>query len=196
MKKLENFLWTWFFYIAAAAFAIQIGFGISGGFGTSQAHELETDLEREFMRPDWLNDNFQVYYDDLEIYINDEHNPDGGMCYINQIGQVYINWELEERWTALAVGKDCMAHETGHWVDRQNGFPSLTEEFRTAIDLSAKIDAGIAGFPCITGKVCLDGEWGGYSEIYADLFERESIGDIPAILWDWYLPYYRVGGET
>ena len=173
------------------ALASQVGHFLGTKTRNLNTHELEKDAEREFMRPDWLNDNFQAYYEDVEILINDEHNKQGGMCYINHFGEVYINWGLEERWTALAVGKDCMAHEVGHWVDRQNGFPSKTDEFQNAIDLAARMDWQIANFSCITGKPCEDGEWGGYGEIHADLFARKAIGDIPAILWDWYLPYYQ-----
>lgn len=189
MNKLDGFLWECFFFIAILAMATEIGFYIIPL--RRQTHEISIDAEREFMRPEWLNDNFQSYYDDVEIFINDEHIVDGGACYINQFGQVYINWGLEEKWIALGVGKDCVAHETGHWIDRETGFPSQTEEFQEAIDLAARMDWQIAHFPCITGKPCEDGEWGGYGEIYADLFERQSIGDIPAILWDWYLPYYQ-----
>jgi len=187
--------------IAMIAMGIEIGLRI--GFyliGTNpqtleptslQTHGLTTVSEREFMRPEWLNDNFQSYYDDVEIFINDAHIVGEGACYINSLGEVYINWDLDERWRAILFGKDCTAHETGHWVDRQNGYPSGTEEFRTAIDLAARMDWQIAHFPCIIGKPCRDGEWGGYGEIHADLFVRKSITDIPAILWDWYLPYYR-----
>lgn len=189
MNKLDGFLWECFYFIAILAIATEIGFFITSVFG--EEHVLALDSELEFMRPEWLNDNFQTYYDDVDIIINDERIESGGMCYINRFGQVYINWDLDERWTALVVGKECMAHEVGHWVNRQNGYPSETEEFQEAIDLAARMDWQIAHFSCISEKPCEDGEWGGYGEIYADLFERESIGDIPAILWDWYLPYYR-----
>ena len=188
MRRIEQFLWDCFYTIAMLALTTQIGLFLIGGL--RQTNEIKANEEREFMRPEWLNDNFQSYYDDVEIFINDDHNKQGGMCYIAPLGEVYINWGLEERWTALAVGKECMAHEVGHWVDRQNGFPSGTDEFHYAIDLAARMDWQIANFPCITGKSCFNGEWGGYAEIYADLFHRQSIGEIPAILWDWYLPYY------
>ena len=175
---------------ASWAFALQmlIYRGASNDGVSSQ--EIEYDAEREFMRPEWLNDKFQAYYDEVEIFINDEVSEPNGACYVNRFGEIYINWDLDERWRALRAGKWCMAHEVGHWIDRQNGYPSGTEEFQEAIDLAARMDWQIARFSCITGKPCEDGEWGGYGEIYADLFERESIGDIPAILWDWYLPYY------
>lgn len=188
MRKLEGLLWDCFFLIAMFAMATEVGSYL--GRPRRQTNEASIDAEREFMRPEWLNDNFQSYYDDVEIFINDEHVVDAGACYINRLGEVYINWDLDERWKALLLGKNCTAHEVGHWVDRQNGYPSETEEFREAIDLAARMDWQIAHFPCITGKPCEDEKWGGYGEIYADLFERESIGDIPAILWDWYLPYY------
>jgi len=207
MRKLDWFLWECFYTIAMIAMGIEIGLRI--GFyliGANpqtpviiddtismrpQAHELTAVSEREFMRPEWLNDNFQFYYDDVEILINEERHEQGGACYINRFGEVHINWGLEDRWTALIAGKRCMAHEVGHWVDQQNDSPSQTLEFQEAIDLAARMDWQIAHFSCITGKSCQDGEWGGYGEMYADLFERKSITDIPAILWDWYLPYYR-----
>ena len=194
MKKLNELLWRCFYTMATIALASQVGIQAGLYLGRNNrilnTHELETDSEREFMRPDWLNDNFQAYYDDVEIFINDERYESGGMCYINPFGEVYINWDLDKRWSALLVGKWCMAHEVGHWIDRQNGFPSKTDEFQKAVDLAARIDRDIACFPCIC-DACQDGEWGGYGEIYAELFRRESIEDIPAILWDWYLPYYQ-----
>lgn len=190
MRRLERYLWDCFHIIAMMALMTEIGINL--GRMNPQAHEiLDINAEREFMRPEWLNAKFQTYYDDVEIFINEERIENGGACYINALGEVYINWGLEERWTALSVGKDCMAHEVGHWVDQKNGFPSQTDEFHEAIDLASRMDWQIANFPCITGKSCENGEWGGYGEIYADLFERQSIGEIPAILWDWYLPYYR-----
>ncbi len=194
MKTLETVLWNVFFCLTSLALITQTAVVILHR-DIPPVSKLNTDLEREFMRPDWLNDNFQYYYDDVEIFINDEHLAGGGMCYITQSGEVYINWGLEERWTALTAGKSCMAHETGHWVDFNTGHPSETEEFHRAIDLAARMDSGIRCFPCVCEQ-CEEGEWGGYKEIYADLFQRESIGDIPAILWDWYLPYYLVGEES
>ena len=176
---------------ASWAFALQMLINRGAPFEGVDSQEIEYNAEREFMRPEWLNDNFQTYYDDVEVFINDEFQEETGACYINRWGEIYINWDLEERWTALVVGKSCMAHEVGHWVDRQNDYPSQTPEFQEAIDLAARMDWQIDHFSCITGKPCQDGEWGGYGEIYADLFKRESIGDIPAILWDWYLPYYQ-----
>jgi len=191
-KERVASLYSWAFMFASWAFALQMLIYRGSLANVVSSQEIEYDAEREFMRPEWLNDKFQAHYDEVEIFINDEFSEDDGMCYIiNWAGEIYINWGLDERWSALVVGKDCMAHEVGHWIDRQNGYPSGTEEFQEAIDLAARMDWQIARFSCITGKPCEDGEWGGYGEIYADLFERESIGDIPAILWDWYLPYYR-----
>ena len=197
MRDKANNLFSLAFMFASWAFALQVLIYRGASYVNEvSAHEIEHRAEREFMRPEWLNDKFQVRFDEVEIFINDEQDSGGGMCYINRWGEVYINWGLDDKWTALVIGKDCMAHEVGHWVDRQNGYPSGTEEFQRAIDLAARMDWGIDHFPCITGKVCEDDEWGGYGEIYADLFERKSIGDIPAILWDWYLPYYPVGEES
>lgn len=190
-KERVYSLYSWAFLFASWAFFFQVLINRGAYVNVVSAQEIEYDAEREFMRPEWLNDKFQAYYDEVEILINDERDESGGMCYVTRLGKVYINWGLEERWSALVVGKSCMAHEVGHWVDRQNDYPSSTTEFQEAIDLAARMDWQIAHFSCITGKPCEDGEWGGYREIYADLFERESIGDIPAVLWDWYLPYYR-----
>ena len=176
---------------ASMAFFLQVLINRGAPFEEVSSQEIEYNAEREFMRPEWLNDNFQTYYDDVEIFINDEVNEDTGACYINRWGEIHINWDLDERWMSLRTGKWCMAHEVGHWVDRQNDYPSQTTEFQEAINLAARMDWQIDRFPCITGKPCQNGEWGGYGEIYAALFKRESIADIPAILWDWYLPYYR-----
>lgn len=190
-KERVYSLYSLAFLFASWAFFLQTLIYRGASFNEVSSQEIEHNAEREFMRPEWLNDKFQAHYDEVEVFINDEHIEVGGMCYINRFGEVHINWDLDKRWTALLVGKDCMAHEVGHWVNQQNGYPSETEEFQTAIDLAAIMDSHISWFPCISGKPCEDGEWGGYGEIYADLFKRESIGDIPAILWDWYLPYYR-----
>jgi hypothetical protein len=190
-EKAKN-LYSFAFMFASWAFALQVQINRGAPFNSEiKAHEIEYSAEREFLRPEWLNDEFQAYYDEVEIFINYEYLETGGMCYITRFGDVYINWGLEKRWSALVVGKACMAHEVGHWIDRQNDSLSQTTEFQEAIDLAARMDWGIDHFPCISGKPCQDGEWGGYGEIYADLFERESITDIPAILWDWYLLYYR-----
>jgi hypothetical protein len=154
---------------------------------------VEIDREREFLRPEWLNDYWLLYYDGVEIFINEEPDDSGGQCYIYWDGRIHFNFEYDEYWEALLIGKRCMAHEVGHWVDRQNDYPSETDEFHEAVDLAAKVDWQIAHWPCLYENPC-DG-WGGYGELYADLFERQSIGDIPAVLWDWYLPYYYTESE-
>lgn len=82
----------------------------------------------------------------------------------------------------------CLAHEIGHGIDSINGGISETEEFQKAVELSIEMCENypseprdgcfitkhiIVGFPGVNGnplRVLSKSEWGGYKELYAELF--------------------------
>ena len=198
MKKTLWFLIG--LWLASSGLALYFDLLLSGEMPSRTDYALvAVDMELEFLRPEWLNANFQHMLDEVDVFIG-EDECGGAQCCITRLGDIYVNtFGPVDRWTGLKTAKACIAHEVGHWVDQQEGYPSGTDEFRDAVDLAAIVDWGISNWPCINGNDCAsyaDGiEWGGYGELYADLFERRSIGDIPAILWDWYLPYYYMESE-
>lgn len=191
MIKIRNVLFNVWMMIGTLALSFSL---VTLGEKVFQISKYEhmSFGEREYMRPEWLNDHWQRYYDEVDVYvIEDPVKSEGFACYIDYRNDIYINSYADSRVGRLRDGKHCMAHEVGHYIDRRNGFPSETVEFADAVDLAARVDWSIAHWPCLYENDCLEGGWGGYGEIYAELFARNSIADIPAVLWDWYLPYYR-----
>lgn len=102
----------------------------------------------------------------------------------------------------------CLAHEIGHAIDLSNGDISKTKEFQEAVELSIEMleddsigfcswcyvtEQLIAGFPGINGnslESSSKGEWGGYSELYADLFAYGfSLDILPPPLRIFYQDY-------
>lgn len=102
----------------------------------------------------------------------------------------------------------CLAHEIGHAIDYSNGNVSETKEFREAVDLSIEMlkddrseycswcfvaEQITAEFPGINGnplRRSSKGEWGGYKELYADLFAYGfSLDMIPPPLRIYYQDY-------
>ena len=104
--------------------------------------------EREYMRPEWLNEHFQKYYNEIEFFIIEDADPDAAPCWITSRNEIYINVVRDHRSENLQVGKWCMAHEVGHYVDNRNGYPSGTDEFHEAVDIAANMDNNIAHFWC------------------------------------------------
>ncbi len=104
---------------------------------------------------------------------------------------------------ALEVeGNSCLAHEIGHHIDYQNDLVSSVQEFQRAVDetiylwyntppgnciwcLTGQL---IGSFPGINGNDLIDG-WGGYSELYASLFELIALEQIPPPLRRFYQEY-------
>lgn len=83
-------------------------------------------------------------------------------------------------------------HEVGHAVDSMNGRPSVSPEFQAAIESLAKqswvfewggLRARLTVFPGILARSMLSGpigEWGGYRELYAELYAYfHRGGEIP-----------------
>lgn len=82
----------------------------------------------------------------------------------------------------------CLAHEIGHAIDSISGRISETEEFQKAVELSIEMceddprefydgcfitEYLITEFPGVNGNplsVLSKSEWGGYKELYAELF--------------------------
>ncbi len=76
-------------------------------------------------------------------------------------------------------------HETGHWIDDGLGRPSKSESFKLYIDTmiewcNDESNEGlynyhywcwIKDFYGINGNPLHDGYWGGYGELYADIYE-------------------------
>lgn len=190
MKTIHRFMATFWMVVGMLALSMDMWMVLPEITYTSpEPKEHASYSEREYMRPEWLNDHFQKYYNEIDFFIIEDADPDGSPCWITSRNEIYINVVRDHRSENLKVGKWCMAHEVGHYVDNRSGYPSGTSEFQEAVDIAANMDGGIAYFPCLYDNFC-DG-WGGYGELYADLFQRQSIADIPAVLWDWYLPYYR-----
>jgi len=97
----------------------------------------------------------------------------------------------EEGWSEQKAldSKPCLAHEIGHAIDSSNDWVSETEEFQKAVDLSLEMleddrtefcswcyiaEQILATSPGINGNPLLKdssgNEWGGYSELYANIF--------------------------
>ena len=104
--------------------------------------------------------------------------------------------------------RSCLGHEIGHAIDNANGQISKTQEFREAVELSIEMleddriksrgwgfitEQIIAVFPGINGnplKQYSGGEWGGYEELYADLFDYGlSLELLPPPLRPFYQDY-------
>lgn len=96
----------------------------------------------------------------------------------------------------------CFTHEIGHYIDYRNGEVSDSKEFREAVELTIQmygetslvslcsgIEQPIYRFPGINGNELLGGIWGGYSELYARLFELRQITNIPSPLRPFYEDY-------
>jgi len=102
----------------------------------------------------------------------------------------------------------CLAHEVGHAIDKANGYVSKTEEFQKAVELSIEMLENDRSGPCswcfVTEQVIapfsgINGnplsaistdEWGGYAELYAQLFEYGfSLDEIPPPLRIFYQDY-------
>lgn len=106
----------------------------------------------------------------------------------------------------------CLAHEIGHVIDFRNGNISRSKEFQEAVDLSIEMleddSIGFCSWCYITEQIIAEfsgingnplerifrGKWGGYSELYADLFAYGFTLDlIPPplrIFYQDYLPWY------
>ncbi len=138
------------------------------------------------------------------------------VCLINvnkyafwQTPDVYVikekDWSEQE---ALDIYR-CLAHEIGHAIDLSNGWISETEEFQEAVDLSIEMleddrsgfcswcsiaEYIVAAFPGINGNLSLEDSpnhgWGGYSELYAELFAYGfSLDLLPPPLRIYYQDY-------
>lgn len=75
-------------------------------------------------------------------------------------------------------------HETGHWIDRSLGYPSVHPAFQAAVcavDGSDAFSQWVQSFPGVCSNPILRvpgyADWGGYQEIYADIY---AVWDVPA----------------
>lgn len=119
-----------------------------------------------------------------------------------------INEPLATKQESLS-NLSCLAHEIGHAVDYNSGTVSKTKEFEQAVELSIEtcengrnglpswcflVEQFIAEYSGINGtpfERTFRGEWGGYQELYADLFAYGFYLDmIPSPLRIYYQDYF------
>jgi hypothetical protein len=165
-----------------------------------------TNSEIERLRPYWLGSEAQYIYSSMEWYWMDAADfgnaYKGGnymmiACFFwdNPHRGYIVRWYDTYRYN-IDRAEGCVAHELGHAIDYRHNRPSQTEAFKRAVafayaaNYEEVYNSIVYNFPGTHGHILSRGQWGGYGELYASLFETESLRMIPTELRIFFVDWF------